>query len=68
VTISVVLADDQPLVRAGLAMLLTAEPHIDVVGEAADGAAAIEMAHTLRPDIVLMDIVLMDLRMAAWTA
>ncbi len=55
-TIRVVLADDQPLVRAGFRMLLDAEDDIAVVGEADDGAAAIELAAATRPDIVLMDI------------
>jgi DNA-binding NarL/FixJ family response regulator len=55
-TISVVIAEDQPMVRAGLVMLLMAEPDIEVVGEAADGAAALELAAALRPDLVLMDL------------
>jgi DNA-binding NarL/FixJ family response regulator len=54
--IRVALADDQPLVRAGLAMLLSAQPEIEVVGEVGDGAAAAELAAAERPDIVLMDI------------
>jgi DNA-binding NarL/FixJ family response regulator len=56
VTVRVLLADDQRLVRAGFRMILKAEPDIDVVGEAADGAAAVEAVRGLRPDIVLMDI------------
>lgn len=55
-TISVVVADDQPLVRAGIVMLLAAEPGIDVVGEASDGRQAIDLAQTLKPDIVVMDV------------
>jgi DNA-binding NarL/FixJ family response regulator len=55
-TISVVVADDQPLVRAGIVMLLEAEPGIDVVGEASDGRQAIDLAQTLKPDIVVMDV------------
>ncbi len=55
-TISVVVADDQPLVRAGIVMLLAAEPGIDVVGEASDGRQAIDLAQALKPDIVLMDV------------
>jgi DNA-binding NarL/FixJ family response regulator len=55
VTISVVIAEDQTMVRAGLVMLLTAEPDIEVVGEADDGSAAIELTRAKRPDIVLMD-------------
>jgi DNA-binding NarL/FixJ family response regulator len=55
-TISVVVADDQPLVRAGIVMLLAAAPGIDVLGEAADGRQAIDLAQTLQPDIVVMDV------------
>lgn len=54
--IRVVLADDQPLVRAGFALILGAEDDVDVVGEADDGAAAVEQARSLLPDVVLMDI------------
>ena len=54
--IRVVLADDQALVRAGFAALLGAEADIEVVGEAADGAQAIERVRALAPDLVLMDI------------
>ncbi|MCP2334940.1 response regulator [Actinomadura rupiterrae] len=52
----VVVADDQALVRAGLAGILRTAPDLDVVGEAADGAEAVEAARALRPDVVLMDI------------
>jgi DNA-binding NarL/FixJ family response regulator len=55
-TIRVVLVDDQALVRAGFRMVLDAEADIEVVGEAADGLQAIQAAHRLRPDLVLMDI------------
>jgi DNA-binding NarL/FixJ family response regulator len=54
--IRVVLADDQELVRAGFRALLDAQDDIEVVGEAADGAQAITVASSLRPDVVLMDI------------
>ncbi len=59
--IRVVLADDQPLVRTGLRMILSAEPDIDVVGEAANGRAAVAMCADLRPDVVLMDVRMPDL-------
>jgi DNA-binding NarL/FixJ family response regulator len=54
--ISVLLADDQALVRAGFRALLDAQDDIEVVGEAADGEEAVKLARTLKPDIVLMDI------------
>jgi DNA-binding NarL/FixJ family response regulator len=55
-TIRVVLADDQPLVRAGIAMLLDAEFDLEVVSQADDGAQAVEQARHLQPDVVLMDV------------
>jgi DNA-binding NarL/FixJ family response regulator len=54
--IRVLLADDQPLVRAGFAAILSTQPDIDVVGEAADGREALDLVQRLRPDVVLMDI------------
>jgi DNA-binding NarL/FixJ family response regulator len=54
--IRVLLADDQPLVRAGLRMFLSAQPDIEVVGEAADGREAVDAAQACRPDVVLMDV------------
>ncbi len=55
-TVRVVIADDQHLVRAGFRMILSAESAIEVVGEASDGRDAVERTMTLQPDIVLMDI------------
>lgn len=54
--IRVLLAEDQPIVRAGFRALLDAEPQIDVAGEAATGQAALAQARALRPDVVLMDV------------
>lgn len=54
--IRVLLVDDHPVVRAGLAGLLSATEDLEVVGEAADGAAALEIAAASAPDVVLMDI------------
>lgn len=54
--ITVLLADDQHLVRAGFRALLDSEPDIDVVGDAVDGQQAVELARLTRPDVVLMDV------------
>jgi len=54
--ISVLIADDQDLVREGLRMLLEAEPDLAVAGEAADGAHALTQARLLDPDVILMDV------------
>jgi DNA-binding NarL/FixJ family response regulator len=55
-TIRVLLADDQPLVLAGLRTILESEPDIEIVGQAQDGRTAVALARELRPDLVLMDI------------
>jgi DNA-binding NarL/FixJ family response regulator len=54
--IRVLLADDQPLVRTGLRMILSAEPDMEIVGEACNGAEAISLCARARPDVVLMDV------------
>ncbi|MET8683012.1 response regulator transcription factor [Streptomyces sp. NPDC004732] len=54
--ITVLIADDQPLVRRGLSLILRSDPAIEVIGEVDDGEQAIAAAHELHPDVVLMDI------------
>ncbi|MGW4809455.1 response regulator [Kitasatospora sp. NPDC004272] len=54
--IRILVADDQPLVRRGLCLILAPDPAFEVVGEAENGAAAVESARRLRPDVVVMDI------------
>jgi DNA-binding NarL/FixJ family response regulator len=56
VSLRVLVADDQALVRGGFRMILDAEPGIEVVGEAADGAEAVAVAARERPDVILMDV------------
>jgi DNA-binding NarL/FixJ family response regulator len=56
VTIRVLVADDQALLRAGFRMIIEAQPDMEVAGEAADGAQAVSLARSLRPQVVLMDI------------
>lgn len=55
-TLGVVLVDDEPLIRSGLRAIINAEPDLDVLGEAEDGAGVTAMVRRLRPDVVLMDV------------
>ena len=67
-TVRVLIADDHPVVRSGLAGMLAVEPDLEVVGEAADGEQAVALAHELLPDLVLMDLRMPVLDGAAATA
>ncbi|WP_405867590.1 response regulator transcription factor [Streptomyces sp. NBC_01515] len=55
-TVRIVLADDQPLIRAGLRMVIAATPDLEIVGEAGTGTEAVRIVRELRPDVVVMDI------------
>ena len=52
----ILVVDDQALMRSGFSMMLGVEPDLEVIGDAADGAEAVEMCRRLRPDVVLMDV------------
>lgn len=67
-TIRVVIADDHSVVRQGVKMALALDPDMDVVGEATDGAEAIELARRLRPDVVVMDLLMPNVGGVAATA
>lgn len=57
-TIRILIADDHMVVRQGLRMFLSLDPDLEIVGEAADGAEAVKKAHELKPDVVLMDLLM----------
>ncbi len=57
-SIRIVIADDHAVVRQGLRMLLSLDPELDIVGEAANGQQALQAAHELHPDVVLMDLMM----------
>lgn len=66
--IRILLVDDQPAVRQGLRMRLALEPDVTVVGEAENGASALDLATTLHPDVVVMDIEMPEMDGMATTA
>ncbi len=59
--VRVLVADDEPLARAGVVQLLARDPEIVVVGEAADGRAASEAIHSLQPDLLILDVQMPEL-------
>ena len=67
-TIQIIIADDHSIVRKGIRALLATEPDIQVIGEAADGKEAVTMAQQLRPDVILMDLVMPKMDGIAATA
>jgi DNA-binding NarL/FixJ family response regulator len=60
-TVRVVLADDQPLIRAGLRVLIADNPDLEIVGEAGTGVEAVELVENVHPDVVVMDIRMPDM-------
>jgi DNA-binding NarL/FixJ family response regulator len=59
---AIVLADDHHVVRQGLRVLLETEPDFEVVGEAADGQAAIQLVERLQPEVLILDLMMPDLK------
>src|SRR5882672_2386634 len=57
----ILLADDHAVVRQGFKMILSAQPDMEIVGEAANGREAVELAERLRPDVVVMDVAMPEL-------
>jgi two-component system, NarL family, response regulator LiaR len=66
--IRILIVDDHAVVRQGLRMFLALDPELDVVGEAGDGVEAVAQAHALRPDVVLMDLLMPKMDGIAATA